>query len=189
MAGGFRPVQDMSGSGYTGKVQTFAVAAGHASLLSVGDLVTETGVVEEATGYAEVDASSAGTGNLITGVIVGIDTNISNLEQRGLPAATAGTVKVNVDPETIYEAETSGGTFAITDMSANLPAVVTAATATGSLVNSNMAINTAGNGLSTTEQLRVVGVKNSGDLTYPAPAGTTLLVRINESTVNGPVGV
>jgi len=189
MAGGFRPIQDLSGNGYCGKVQTFAVASGHSTLLGVGDLVVETGNVEEATGLSEVDAITAGTGNLITGVIIAFDTNYSDLEQRGLPASTGGTVKVAVDPNMLMEAETSGGTFAITDIGGNLPVVVTAATATGSLVNSNMTINTAGNGLSTTEQVRVVQVRNSADLTYPAAAGITLVCRINESTIAGAAGV
>jgi hypothetical protein len=189
MAGGFRPVQDLSGSDYTGKVQTFAVDATHATLLAVGDLVTETGNIDAATGLSEVDASSAGTGNLITGVIVSIDTNYSDLEQRGLPASTAGKVKVAVDPNIIYEAETSGGTLALTDVGGNLPAVVTAATASGGLVNSNMTVNATGAAASTTEQIRVVGVKDSGDLTYPAAIGTTIYVRINESTIGGAVGV
>jgi hypothetical protein len=52
-----------------------------------------------------------------------------------------------------------------------------------------MTVNATGNAASTTEQIRVVGVKDSGDLTYPAPIGTTLLVRINESTIAGAVGV
>ena len=189
MAGGFRPIQDLSGQGYTGKVQTFAVDATHASLLSVGDLVVETGNLEAATGLSEVDAITAGTGNLITGVIVAINTNFSDLEQSGLPASTGGTVMVAVDSDLLLEAETLGGTFALTDVGGNLPVTVTAATATGGLVNSNMVVNTTGNASSTTEQVRVVGVRDSGDITYPAPVGTTLIVRINESTINGAVGV
>lgn len=189
MAGGFRPVQDLSGHAYCGKVQTYAVDATHSTLLAVGDLVIETGNLEAATGLSEVDAISAGTGNLITGVIVAIDPDYSDLEAKGLAASTAGTVKVAVDPDMLLEAETLGGTFALTDVGGNLPVTVTAATASGGLVNSNMVVNTTGNAASTTEQVRVVGVRDSGDITYPAPVGTTLVVRINESTIGGAVGV
>jgi len=189
MAGGFRPVQDLSGHSYTGKVQTFAVDATHATLLAVGDLVVETGNLEAATGLSEVDAISAGTTNLITGVIVAIDPDFSDLEAKGLAASTAGTVKVATDPDLLLEAETLGGTFALTDVGGNLPVTVTAATASGGLVNSNMVVNTTGAAISTTEQVRVVGVKDSGDITFPAPVGTTLIVRINESTIGGAVGV
>ena len=188
MAGGFRPIQDRSGHSYTGKIETYAVDAGHATLLAVGDLVVETGNLDAATGISEVDAITAGTTNLITGVIVGIDFDPSDLESKGLTALKAGTVKVAVDKDMLLEAETLGGTFALTDVGGNLPVTVTAATASGGLVNSNMVVNTTGNSIATTEQIRVVGVKDSGDITYPAPAGTTLIVRINEST-NDAAGV
>ena len=186
MAGGFRPIQDRSGHSYTGKIETYAVDAAHATLLSVGDLVIETGNLDAATGVSEVDAASAG--GLITGVIIGIDFNISNLEQKGLPASTAGTVKVAVDKDMLLEAETSGGTFAVTDVGGNLPIIATAATSSGGLVNSNMVVNTTGAAISATDQIRVVGVKDSESITFPAPAGTTLICRINEST-NDAVGV
>lgn len=189
MAGGFRPIQDLSGGGYTGKVQTYAVDATHGTLLSVGDLVVETGNLEAATGLSEVDAISAGTGNLITGVIVAIDPDFSDLESKGLAASKAGTIKVAVDPDMLLEAETLGGTFALNDVGGNLPVTVTAASASGGLVNSNMVVNSTGNASSSTEQVRVVGVKDSGDITFPAPVGTTLIVRINESTIGGAVGV
>ena len=186
MAGGFRPIQDRSGHSYTGKVETYAVDATHATLLATGDLVVETGNTDAATGLSEVDAASAA--GLITGVIVGVDFNMSDLEQKGLPASTAGFVKVATDSDMLLEAETSGGTFALNDIGGNLDVVVTAATASGGLVNSNMTINTAGNASSATAQVRIVSVKDSGDLTYPAAAGTTLVCRINEST-NNVVGV
>ena len=186
MAGGFRPIQDRSGHSYTGKIETYAVDAAHATLLSTGDLVTETGDLDAATGISEVDASVAG--GLITGVIVGVDYDMSNLERKGLPASTAGTVKVAVDKDMLLEAETSGGTFALTDVGGNLPILATAATASGGLVNSNMTVNTTGASISATDQIRVIGVKDSGSITYPAPIGTTLICRINEST-NDTVGV
>ena len=186
MAGGFRPIQDRSGHPYCGKVETYAVDAAHATLLSTGDLVTETGNLDAATGISEIDASVAG--GLITGVIVGVDYDMSNLERKGLPASTAGTVKVAVDKDMLLEAETSGGTFALTDVGGNLPILATAATASGGLVNSNMTVNATGASISATDQIRVVGVKDSGSITYPAPIGTTLICRINEST-NDTVGV
>ena len=189
MAGGFRPTNDLSGHSYTGKVQTFAVDAGHATLLAVGDLGVETGNLDAATGLSEVDSISAGTGNLITGVIIAINPDFSDLEAKGLAASTAGTVLMAVDPDMLLEAETLGGTFALTDVGGNLPVTVTAATASGGLVNSNMVVDSTGAAISTTEQVRIVGVKDSGDITFPAPAGTTVICRINESTIGGAVGV
>lgn len=186
MSGGFRPIQDRSGHSYTGKVETYAVDATHATLLAVGDLVVETGNLDASSGLSEVDAASAG--GLITGVIVGVDFNMSNLEQKGLPASTAGTVKVANDKDMLLQAETSGGTFALTDVGGNLDVVVTAATASGGLVNSNMTVNATGAASSATAQVRIVSVPDAGTLTFPAAIGTTLICRINEST-NDVVGV
>ena len=186
MAGGFRPIQDRSGHSYTGKLETYSVKANHGSLLAVGDLVVETGNVDVTTGNSEVDAVSAG--GLITGVIVAIDFNMANLEAKGLASGTAGTVKVATGKDMLLEAVTHGGTFAVTDIGGNLDVVVTEATATGGLVNSNMAINASGNASSATKQVRIVSVKDSASLSYPAAAGTTLICRINEST-NDTVGV
>ncbi len=178
---GFRPVQDISGGAYTGKVQTYHVAAGHASLLGVGDLVKETGIADATTGIAEVDAATAGAN--VTGAIVSIDFNINNLEQSGLPAATAGFVKVTVDPDTLYETTLSGGSVALVDVGTNADIVVTAATASGGLVQSNMALD-ASAFITGTDVLRLVGLKDA-----EIGANGTVFVRINESTIKSTTGV
>ena len=178
MAGGFRPVQDISGSSYCGKVQTFHVAAGHSTLIAVGDLVRITGTAHT-DGMAQVDASAAA--QLITGVVVGIDFNISNLEAKGLAAGTAGTVKVATDTNMLLEAETSA-TVAVTDVGGNAEILATEATASGGLVNSNMKVNT-GTVIAGTSQIRIEGLKDGG-----TASGSTVYCRINEST-NRAVGI
>ena len=178
MAGGFRPVQDISGGPYCGTVQTFAVAAGHATLLAVGDLVRITGTATT-QGLALVDA--AATAQTLTGPIVAIDFNPSDLESKGLAAGTAGTVKVATDPMILMEAESST-TVAVTDVGANADIVATAASASGGLVNSNMTVNTT-SPAAATAQIRIEGLKDGG-----TAAGSTMYVRINESTANA-VGV
>lgn len=180
MAGGFRPIQDISGNGYTGKVQTFAVAAAHSTLLAVGDLVRITGTAD-ANGVAEVDAATAA--QTLTGCIVGIDYDISNLERKGLPALSAGTVKVATDRNMLMEAESST-TVALNDVGGNADIVATAASASGNLVNSNMTVNTTAPG-GATAQIRIEGIKDAAD---GLATGTTLFCRINEST-NNVVGV
>lgn len=179
MAGGFRPIQDITGNSYTGKVQTFAVAAAHATLLAVGDLVRITGTARASDGMAEVDAAAAG--QTLTGPIVGIDFNMQNLEQKGLPAGTAGTVKVATDPLLLMEAEAST-TVALDDVGANADIVATEATASGGLVNSNMKVNTTAPAAATA-QIRIEGLKDGN-----TASGATLICRINESTSSA-VGV
>jgi len=172
MAGGFRPVNNLDGADYTGGVVTYGVDSGHASLLAVGDLVRITGQ-SDANGLQEVDAAAAA--QTITGCIVAIDRNISDLEQSGLPASTAGTVKVAVGRNLLMEAPTSAA-VAAADVGGNADIVATAATASGGLVNSNMTVNTGSVG-SATAQIRIEGLKDGG-----TAAGSTVYCRINEST-------
>jgi len=175
MAGGFRPIQDLSGGSYTGKIKTYAVDAAHATILAPGDLVTITGTARAVDGMAEVDASAAG--DLLTGAITSVDFSPSDLERKGLPALTAGTVKVAVDRDMLMEAEAST-TVALDDVGANADIVATAATLSGGLVNSNMTVNTT-SPAAATAQIRIEGLKD-GDTS----SGATMIVRINESTLN-----
>ncbi len=179
MAGGFRPIQDISGNSYTGKIQQFVVESSHASLLAVGDLVAETGTSVE--GVSTADAVAAG--NNITGPITFIKPNLSNLEAKGLAAGTAGVIGVAVDPNLLLEAEISNGSVAATDVGGNADIVATAATATGGLVNSNMTVD-AGTFGAGTAQVRVIGIKDG-----VVGSASTLFVRLNESTVKDTAGV
>lgn len=176
---GFRAIQDISGGGFTGKVQTYGVASGHSTLLAVGDAVTETGTAD-AAGTPLVDASSAA--GLITGFIVSIDPNYSDLEAKGLVAGIAGTVKVAVDPNTLLSA-VSSTTIALVNVGLNADIVATEATAAGGLVNSNMTVNTSSPGTATA-QVRIVSLPDGA-----GGAGTKMIVRVNESTIKGVVGV
>ena len=128
---------------------------------------------------AEVDKAAAA--QTLTGCIIGVDFNMSNLEQKGLPALTAGTVKVATDQNMLMEAEAST-TVALADVGANADIVATTASASGGLVNSNMTVNTT-SPAAATAQIRIVGLKD-GDTS----SGATIICRINEST-NQVVGV
>src|SRR3990172_3590984 len=91
MSGGFRPINSIGDASYNGRVQTYGVADTHSTLLAVGDLVIETGVAD-INGIPGVDAATVG--GLISGVIVAIDYDMSQLERSGLQAFAVGTVKV-----------------------------------------------------------------------------------------------
>ena len=169
---GFFPIQSLGGAPYTGKVVKYGVAAAHSTLLAVGDLVRISGVAD-ATGLQQVDAAAAA--QLITGPIVAIEPNISNLEQAGLPALTAGFVYVAVDRDMLMRT-TSSTTVALADVGQNAEITATAATLSGGLAYSNMDVNTSSFSAATA-QIRLEGIKDGGLV-----ADTTLYVRINEST-------
>lgn len=185
MAGGFRPVSDISGHPYTGKIDRYHVAASHATLLAEGDPVRATGTAHT-DGVAEVDAANAT--DPIVGIIVGIPPNYSNLEQKGLPASTAGYVLVATDRELLLEAEISGGTVAVTNVGNNTDIVATAATQTGGYVNSNMTLD-ATKFTASSAQMRLVALKEAADGSLGTAAGSTVYCRINESFIDGTAGV
>ena len=169
---GFKPVQNLGGGPYTGKVVTYGVDSGHATLLAPGDLVRITGQ-SDANGLQEVDAAAAA--GLITGVIVSVDPNYSNLEQAGLTASVAGTVKVAVGRDMLLEGITASA-VAAADVGRNSEIVATAATLSGGLAISNMTVQTS-TSIAATAQIRIEGLKDGG-----TAAGSTIYCRINEST-------
>lgn len=187
MAGGFYPAQSISSLQYNGQLLSAYVDPTHATLLSVGDLVVITGnseVADNGIYLPTVDAAAAA--GLITGAIVGIDFNPSNLEQPGLPAGTGGIVKIAAAfPDVLFQA-TISATITATQIGQNAPLLATAATQTGGLVFSNMQINTATTA-TTSNQIRLENLDQNGDLA----AGSTIYCRINPafSTVAGSVGV
>ena len=169
---GFKPVQNLGGGPYTGKTVTYGVDSGHGTLLAVGDLVRISGQ-SDANGLQEVDAAAAA--GLITGVIVSILPNFSNLEQAGLPAGTAGKVMVAVGRDMLMEAVTASA-VAAADVGRNSEIVATAATLTGGLAISNMTVQTS-TSIAATAQIRIEGLKDGG-----TAAGSIIYCRINEST-------
>lgn len=182
--GGFTCIGSMR-SGYDGKGRTFAVPASHASLLTIGDVVLETGTAD-ADGNPQVDAATAGS--IVTGVIVGIkpDFATEQMSDIKIPASTAGTVIVNVDPDAEYEVDVSNGPLVLADVGLNANIVATAATTSGGLTTSNMTINATGVAATATLQFRIVRLLTNAAGTLGARA----VVRLNKSSTNlGATGV
>lgn len=154
MPGGFICVGSMR-SNYDGKTREYTVPSSHASLLTVGDVVTETGTAD-ANGDPQVDAATAGS--IVTGVIVGIKPDYATefLSDIKLVAGTAGKVLVNIDPDAEYEVDVSNGPLVVADVGLNVNIVATAATTSGGLTTSNMTVNATGKATTSTLQFRVL---------------------------------
>ena len=90
-----------------------------------------------------------------------------------------GTCTVNVDPNATYEVDVANGPLAITDVGSNCPAVVTAATAVGSLFPSVMTANATGVATTSTLPLHIVALKEDS----AGVLGNVAIVRLNETTV------
>jgi len=182
---GFEARNKSGASETAGMVQTFAVDAGHTTLLAKGDVVVITGN-GDVNGVSEVDTGNASTLN--TGVIASVDFTLAGeaLTETGLLALTAGTVKVNQDPNQLYEVETDA-TVTVADVGLNCAINTTAATKSGGLTISNMNVDAGTITTSTALPFRIVALllgKTSGVL------GDRVLVRPNATTQStGAVGI
>lgn len=116
---GLRPAGHPSGHSKS-RLTAYYVPASYGTALFVGDPVVKTGTSNTAevsvvgTGtmpvgtMAEVNKATAGDGNAITGVIVGVAADPDGLSRRYIPASTGGVVLVDDDPMTEFEIQADG---------------------------------------------------------------------------------
>jgi hypothetical protein len=134
---GLRPIRYRSGLPYAGGANKYYVPATDATDLFIGDPVILAGSAD-ADGVATVTRATAGAGNYITGVVVGVD-QIEGVASPSLartyrPASTAMYVWVADDPELIFEIQEDsvGGALAATSVGLNASVIIAAgSTVTG----------------------------------------------------------
>lgn len=171
---------------HNGKLETFSVDAGHATLLAPGDVVRLTGTAD-ADGVAGVDATTQGVA--VTGVIAGFEPIYEGeqLSETGLPAGTAGLARCHIDPNLNFIVPVTGGALTAADVGLNADADVTAATKSGGLSISNMALDSTTKLGTATLQFRIVGLVPNEDGVVD---GLKARVRFNNTTVRaGTAGV
>lgn len=173
-------------SDHNGKLETFSVDASHATILAPGDVVVLSGSAD-AEGIAGADAAEQDAA--MTGIIASVQPQFigENLTETGLPASTAGKVLCHVDPNLNFIVPVSGGALTAADVGLNADADVTAATKSGGLTVSNMALDSTTKAVTATLQFRIMGLvpNKAGEID-----GLTARVRINNSTMRaGAAGV
>lgn len=187
---GLSPVRTVSGQVYTGAARTYSILSTNATNLFIGDPVIVAGTAD-ANGVPNVVRATGGSGNFVTGVIVGFltaypnNTSAPNLNITYWPTSTAGYAMVCDDPDMLYSVQASGA-IAITDMSNN--ANITLSTA-GSTVTgySGAMLDSASIGTAATKQLRIIEVAqlpNNEIGNY-----TQVLVKLNTSSQTNTTGV
>ena len=101
-----KPIEHISGSPWNGATRRFRVddTAGD---LGVGDAVVWNG--SGSGGFPEVVGATVGDGNVITGVIVSIEPQVTtSLETLYLASADSGWVNVCCDPSVVYSIQANG---------------------------------------------------------------------------------
>lgn len=196
---GLRPVRHKSGAPYNGSFTPYAVPAGYATALFIGDAVTKTSTANAAAitvpggGHfpigtlSEVNKTAAGTGNPITGVIVGFAANPDALGTKHSPASTGGVAYVADDPDLVFEIQADG---AVPVANVGLNAVLVYTNAGSAITGlSGAELNSANPATTAAFQLNIKQVVNRVDNEGNA-AGNKVLVSINNHTeVAGAAGI
>lgn len=175
---GLVPVRYVGGAPYNGAFREYSVAAGNATAIFVGDPVTTAGVgtAQTINGKVMLDVVQAATGDVITGVVVGVKPDTST----SLPYRAASTQRVLYvadDPDLLFEIqEVSGGTaLTANDLGLNANFVVgSGSTVTG---YSGVELNNSGEATTNTLDLKLIGFVNRPDNAIGENA--KWLVRIN----------
>lgn len=175
---GLVPVGYVGGAPYNGAFREYSVAAADTTAIFVGDLVTTVGVgtAQTINGKVMLDVVQAATGNVFTGVVVGVKPDTAT----SLPYRAASTLRVLYvadDPNLLFEIqEVSGGTpLTANDLGLNANVVVgSGSTVTG---YSGMELNNSGEANTNTLDLKLVGFVNRPDNAIGEHA--KWLVRIN----------
>ncbi len=176
-----------SSADHDGKLETFSVDAAHATILAPGDVIRLTGTADAATGVAGADAVAQG--EALTGVIAGMEPLFEgeNLTETGLPALTAGEIRCHVDPNLNFIVPVTGGNLVAADVGLNADADITAASKSGGLTISNMALDSTTKLATDTLQFRIMGIAPNESGAFD---GSFARVRINNSTMRaGTTGV
>lgn len=121
---GFEPVMMSNGNPYTGQCRRYYKDSTANTVIAVGDPVIRVVSSSDPEGGPEIVRAT--TGAAITGVVVGIQQDISNLAKTNYLAATdSGYVFVADDPDTIFEVQEggSGTALAITDIGKHIDSV------------------------------------------------------------------
>lgn len=178
MPGGFKHVGTDSQGDVTGKQKRFSVLAATNEVITTGDLVRIAGT-SDADGVANV--AIAPTGGASTGVVMSVAPTFAGeaLSTTHHVAATLGHIYVNVDPNALYEVDVANGPLLITEVGLNCPAVVTAATVSGSIAPSVMTANATGAATTSTLPLHIVALKEDS----AGVLGNVAIVRLNATTI------
>jgi len=179
---GMRPVADLTGRPWTGAVQAFSTASGDATAIYIGDPVKLSGTSQTINGRVYLDVDQAATGDVIVGVVVGVDPVLgagaggrdSTIYRA---ASTVRILYVCTDPNAVFEIqEVSGGT-ALTANDAGLNANFTVGSGSATTGLSGVELNNATEATTNTLDLHIVGLVPRDDNEIGEHA--KWLVRIN----------
>jgi hypothetical protein len=174
---GLRPAKGANGQVVTGAPRLYSHASGDATALYIGDLVKLAGTAQTINGVTTPDVVRAATGDVICGVVVGI--NPTSRDTLGYGAAlTAYTLFVDDDPNSLFEVQdvSSGTALTVNDVGLNANFVVAAGSTYTN--QSGTTLDNTTEATNNTLDLKLVEVVNRADVDN-ASSPLRFLVRIN----------
>ena len=180
---GLSPVKHLITGNYNGQANVYSIAAADTNGYAIGDPVASSGS-SDANGVAGITLATAGTGNAVRGVIVGLGTsesgifNPNNLNSTVRPAAAQSSVwyaLVVDDPNVIFEIQEVGTVTALTAAAVGSNANLLAGSNNG--YQSGWLLNNSGVTTTNTLQLRLLGLSRRSDNAFGYYA--KWLVKIN----------
>lgn len=174
---GLRPAKGANGQVVTGAPRLYSHASGDATALYIGDLVKLAGTAQTINGVTTPDVVRAATGDVICGVVVGI--NPTSRDTLGYGAAsTAYTLFVDDDPNSLFEIQdvNSGTALTVNDVGLNANFVVAAGSTYTN--QSGTTLDNTTEATTNTLDLKLVEVVNRADVDN-ASSPLRFLVRIN----------
>ena len=174
---GLRPAKGANGQVVTGAPRLYSHASGDATALYIGDLVKLAGTAQTINGVTTPDVVRAATGDVILGVVVGI--NPTSRDTLGYGAAlTAYTLFVDDDPNSLFEVQdvSSGTALTVNDVGLNANFVVAAGSTYTN--QSGTTLDNTTEATNNTLDLKLVEVVNRADVDN-ASSPLRFLVRIN----------
>lgn len=183
---GLSPVKHLNGSPFNGQANIYQIAAANTNGFAVGDPVASSGSAD-ANGVPGITVATAGTGNAIRGVIVGLGTaesgifNPNNLNSIIRPAAaqTQDWYAMVVDsPDVIFEIQEVGTGTALTAANVGQNANLLSGTNNGYL--SGWQLNNAGTATTNTLQLRLLGLSRKANNAFGFYAKWLVLINNHE---------
>ena len=152
---GARPIAHRNGAPYNGSFRVYAAPVGDGTALYIGDFVKLAGTGEVVNGRVLQDVVRAATGDVITGVVVGV-APVTQDSLRYRAASTLREVYVADNPELVFEIQegSSGTALVDNDIGLNVDFVVAAGSTATAL--SGTQINNATEATTNTLDLHLV---------------------------------
>jgi hypothetical protein len=185
---GFRPVRNLQGASWNGRISRYIVPASDNTAIFTGDAVklSTTGDLE---GYRTI--AQAAAGDALIGVVVGFQPDYANLNAAPYRVASTRRIAFVVDdPQALFEAQEDGDTtpIAVASLGLNVNFIVAAGNTTTGQSGMQLDSSTAAVGATLPFKTIEVSQRSDNQLITAGQAFTRWIVTINNHQLGAGTG-